>query len=165
MEDNQHIQDRKTGFKVPKDYFETLEDSLLNTIKSESYTEKSGFKIPNDYFSGFKVNIPLEEKPTKVIQLKEFSKWMVAASIVAIAVIGALYIDRISPNQNIQFSDLDNDMIERYLDYHIETPDEFIDYENTSVKDLVNQNISKLDDKDIIEYLNDKIEDQDFDNE
>ncbi|GAA0762153.1 hypothetical protein [Psychroflexus lacisalsi] len=165
MVDKRYIQDRKSGFKVSKDYFETLEDSLLNKIKSESYTEKSGFKIPNDYFSDFEVNIPSEEKPTKVIQLKEFSKWMVAASIVAIAVIGALYIDRISPNQNIQFSDLDNDMIERYLDYHLETPDEFIDFENTSVKKLVNQNISKLDDQEIIEYLNDKIEDQDFDNE
>lgn len=165
MEDKLYIQDKKSGFEVPKNYFETLEDSLLNKIKSEAHTEKSGFKIPKDYFSNFEVKIPSEEKPVKVIQLKEWTKWMVAASIVAFAVIGALYIDRISPSQNIQFSDLNNDMIERYLDNNLETPDEFIDFENTSVENLVNQNITELNDKEIIEYLNDKIEDQDFDNE
>lgn len=165
MAQKHNIHDKNSGFKVPEDYFSSLENSLVNKIKSKSFTEKSGFKTPDDYFTNFDIKTPSKEKSAKVIQLRDWSKWVVAASIVAFAVIGALYIDKISPNQNIQFSDLDNDMIERYLDNHLETPEEFIDYDNTSVENLVNENIIKLDDQEIIEYLNNKFEDQDFDNE
>lgn len=165
MAQKRNIHGKKPGFKVPEAYFNTLENSVLTKLKSNSYSEKSGFQTPKDYFRDFKLETPSEEKTVKVIPLKEWTKWMAAASIVACAVIGALYIDSISPVGNIQFSDLDNDMIERYLDDHLETPEEFIDYDNTSVINIVDQNIISLKDKDILEYLNDTIEDQDFDND
>lgn len=165
MAQKRNIHGKKPGFKVPEAYFSTLENSVLTKLKSNSYSEKSGFQTPKDYFRDFKLETPSEEKTIKVIPLKEWTKWMAAASIVACAVIGALYIDSISSDGNIQFSDLDNDMIENYLDEHLETPEEFIDYENTSIKNIVEQNIITLEDKDIIEYLNNKAEDQDFDND
>lgn len=160
-----NIELKNSGFKVPEAYFSTLEDSVLTKLKSNSISEKSGFQTPNGYFSDFKLETPSEEKTVKVIRLRNWSKWVAAASIVACAVIGAVYIDSISSNKNLQFSDLDRTMIENYLDEHLETPEEFIDYENTSVKNIVEQNIISLKDKDIIEYLNDKSEDQDFDND
>lgn len=165
MDDKKNIENQKSGFKVPKAYFDTLEDSILDHQKSESITDKSGFKTPDDYFSDFEMKTPSENHSSKVIKLQDWGKWVAAASIVAFTVIGALYIDQISSTQNIQFSDLDNDMIERYLDDNIESPEEFIDYENTSLDNIINKNLTTLDDEDIIEYLNDKIEDQEFEDE
>ncbi|NEV94029.1 hypothetical protein G3567_07705 [Psychroflexus sp. YR1-1] len=160
-----NIHAKKSGFKVPENYFETLETSVLSKLKSDACVKKSGFKTPEDYFANFKLETPSEEHQTRVIHLREWGKWVAAAAIVAFAIIGALYIDEISPNQDIQFSDLNNDMIERYLDTYLDNPEEFIDYENTSVNKLVDQNITTLEDNDIIEYLNDNLEDEDFDNE
>lgn len=165
MSRNKNIHENRSGFKVPEDYFNTLENSLMNQLKSETLAKKSGFKVPEDYFSDFELKTPTEENSSKVIQLKDWSKWVAAAAIVAFAVIGALYIDSMSPNKNLQFSDLDNDMIERYLDFNLETPEDYIDFENTTVKKLVDENITTLNDQDIIEYLNDNLDDQDFDNE
>jgi hypothetical protein len=165
MTRNKNIHENNSGYKVPKGYFDTLEESLVNKLKSSSYSEKSGFTVPTNYFSEFDLKTPSEETSPKVIRLKDWSKWIAAASIVAFAVIGAWYIDSISPGKNLQFSDLDNDMIERYLDYHLETPEDYIDYENTSVKKIVEENINTLNDQDIIEYLDDKLEDQVFENE
>jgi hypothetical protein len=57
-------------------------------------------------------------------------------------------------------------MIEDYLDYTMENPEDFIEYENTSsINTIVNDNIVNLKDNDILEYLNDEIEDQDFEND
>lgn len=166
MTRKQNIHENKnSGFKVPKGYFDSLENSLLTKIKSDSYSEKSGFKTPSDYFTNFKLETPSEEKSAKVIQLRDWTKWMAAASIVALAVIGAMYIDSISPSKNLGFSDLDNDMIERYLDEHLETPEEFIDYENTSLENIIHKNIITLNNQDIMDYLNDKLEDQDYDDD
>lgn len=165
MSQKHNIYVENSGFKVPEDYFSSLEDSVLTKLKSDSCSERSGFKTPSGYFTDFKLETPSEEKSVKIIPLKEWTKWMAAASIVAFAIIGAIYIDSISPTKNIQFSDLDKDMIERYLEEHLETPEEFIDYENTSVKNIVEQNMISLKDKDILEYLNDKVEDQDYTND
>lgn len=165
MSQKHNIHVENSGFKVPEDYFSSLEDSVLTKFKSDSCSERSGFKTPSGYFTDFKLETPSEEKSVKIIPLKEWTKWMAAASIVAFAIIGAIYIDSISPTKNIQFSDLDKDMIERYLEEHLETPEEFIDYENTSVKNIVEQNMISLKDKDILEYLNDKVEDQDYTND
>ncbi|SDG76192.1 hypothetical protein [Psychroflexus sediminis] len=161
----QNIHQKRSGFRIPKDYFSSLEASVLTNLKSDTYSKKTGFETPKAYLADFKLETPSEEKQTRVIRLKEMTKWIAAASIVAFAIVGAMYIDEISPKKDIQFSDLNNDMIERYLDTHLDSPDEFIDYENTSVKKLVEENITTLEDKDIIEYLNDKLEDQDFDND
>lgn len=162
MKQKKNIQANKSGFNLPENYFDSLEDSVLAKLKSDSCAEKSGFSLPENYFADFKPETPSEEKSVKVIQLKEWMRWMAAASIVAFAVLGAIYIDSISPDKNIQFSDLEDDMIERYLDEHLETPEEFIDFENASVENIVEENILTLNDQDIMEYLNDKLDEQEF---
>ncbi|MDH7447207.1 hypothetical protein [Aquimarina sp. 2201CG14-23] len=56
--DNLH--NDKGGFKVPKDYFDTFEEKLMEKISQEdksttllSDKESSGLKIPDDYFDTF----------------------------------------------------------------------------------------------------------------
>ena len=165
MDSSNNIQKNKTGFRVPVDYFESVENSISNKIKTMEMSEKTGFQVPENYFEEFTLELPTKSKNSKVIPLNNWSKWVAAASIVAISVLGALYIDAISPKKNLQFSDLDNDMIEQYFEYNLDSQDELIDLENTSIKGNLDTNISKLNDQDIIEYLNDKLDEQDYDEE
>jgi hypothetical protein len=44
---------KKSGFKIPNNYFESLEDSIYNALSEDSLTEKngkSGMQIPDNYF-------------------------------------------------------------------------------------------------------------------
>jgi hypothetical protein len=166
MKHKSHINTSKSGFKVPDGYFDSIDQTMACKVKSKSENSDFGYKVPESYFNDFRLSAPSKESTSKVIKLKELSRWVAAASILAFAVLGALYIDDISPNKNLQFSDLDRDMIEDYLDYTMENPEEFIEYENTSsINTIINDNIVNLKDNDILEYLNDEIEDQDFENE
>ncbi len=69
---------KKTGFKTPENYFDSLEDQIMNTIKTNhtlGNIEDTGFKIPNEYIDNVEdavfSKLRLEEK-TKVVSL--FSK-------------------------------------------------------------------------------------------
>jgi hypothetical protein len=45
---------KTTGFKVPKDYFNTLEDNILDKVKDDTILKdikNPGFEIPNNYFN------------------------------------------------------------------------------------------------------------------
>ena len=165
MSKDNNIYETKSGFKVPQGYWDTLEDSTYIQLKSKSVEKRTGFTVPKDYFKDFKPEHPTHEETIKVIPLATWSRWIAAASIIALAVLGALYIDSISPSRNIQFSDLDNEVIEDYLENHLETPDEFIDYNKTSIKALINQNIISLQSQEIINYLDDKLDEQDYNND
>ena len=165
MESSNNISEKRTGFKVPDNYFISLHESVFNKIQNDSVTRKTGFKIPDNYFGDFTIQTPESNSSPKVIALDGWSKWLVAASIMAFAILGALYIDRISPKQDVQISDLDQDMIEDYLDFHMENPDEFIDNDNLSLDQMINTNLVNLESRDILDYLNEKIEDQNFEDE
>ena len=166
MKHKSHINTSKSGFKVPEGYFDSIDQTMACKVKSKSENSDFGYRVPESYFNDFSLSAPPKESTSKVIKLKELSRWVAAASILAFAVLSALHIDDISPDENLQFSDLDRDMIEDYLDYTMENPEEFIEYENTSsINTIINDNIVNLKNNDILEYLNDEIEDQDFENE
>ncbi|MFI1771582.1 hypothetical protein [Thalassobellus citreus] len=54
----------ETGFKVPKDYFENLEDAILSDIKLKELSHESGFITPKDYFDTLEDHI-IEKTSTK----------------------------------------------------------------------------------------------------
>lgn len=165
MKPNTNIQEKRTGFKVPKNYFESLDATIQKRIQEDSVSKKAGFKVPENYFDEFTIQLPQIKSSPKVIRINELAKWMLAASIMAFAILGALYIDSISREQGIQISDLDKDLIEDYLEFHMENPDEFIDDESLSLDQMINDNLVNLENQDILNYLNEKIEDQDFEDE
>ena len=45
----EHI--KKSGFKTPKEYFNTLEDTVFDKMASEKFSKKEGFKSPEGYFN------------------------------------------------------------------------------------------------------------------
>jgi hypothetical protein len=81
--------ENRKGFRVPQDYFDTLDLKLMNRLKGKS---NKGFKVPEGYFEDFEVKFSLEpesgaeSEPKRVVNLNrpEAKKliWMaVAASI------------------------------------------------------------------------------------
>lgn len=52
MEKNNLHNIKGTGFKIPKDYFENLEDIILSEAKLSETIETSGLNTPSDYFEG-----------------------------------------------------------------------------------------------------------------
>lgn len=102
-----------TGFKTPKDYFETLENNLISELNLRDQVSESGLNIPDGYLEGFKVELPKSEFNTKVINLFNKKSWLYVASVAAV-IIFIFTIPKIGSNA-ITFASLDNDSIENYL--------------------------------------------------
>lgn len=90
----EHI--KTTGFKVPKGYFDTFEDRLMQNLDDHSFIQgidETGFKVPNNYFE--KVDEQILEKVSKnntpVIQISTRRKLyyftgVAAALIIALSI-------------------------------------------------------------------------------
>ncbi|WNH07892.1 hypothetical protein [Thalassobellus suaedae] len=105
----------ETGFKVPKDYFNTLEDSILSEIKLKELSSVSGFKTPKDYFETLEDRIiekTSNKKTPKVISI--FNKRnLVYISSVAAAV---LLLFNLSIFKNTTtWASLDTETVEDYM--------------------------------------------------
>jgi hypothetical protein len=111
--DLKHIKDQ--GFKVPKDYFETLEDQIMSNIALDTQIPKAetpGFETPKDYFNTLEDNIfnKLETpKETKVIPLFKKRNILYFSSIAAVLLIMlAIFV-------NTDSEELDYDLVENYI--------------------------------------------------
>jgi hypothetical protein len=111
--DLKHIKDQ--GFKVPKDYFETLEDQIMSNIAFDTQIPKAetpGFEIPKDYFNTLEDNIfnKLETpQETKVIPLFKKRNILYFSSIAAVLLIMlAIFV-------NTDSEELDYDLVENYI--------------------------------------------------
>ncbi|QHI38890.1 hypothetical protein IMCC3317_42900 [Kordia antarctica] len=92
-----HI-NKNSGFTTPKDYFETFEDRLFDSIKTETIIPKEeGFKVPDTYFDGLEDSLSAQlfssENETKVIPLntkKSFLKYIGYAAAACVLFLGAI---------------------------------------------------------------------------
>lgn len=105
----------KTGFKVPEDYFENLEDHLLSTAKLKDKNSTSGFKVPDNYFESFEDRLlqkVSKQKETKVISLFRKKHMLYAAGIAASILL--LFNLSIFDNQT-SWDDIDTETAENYV--------------------------------------------------
>ena len=117
---------KQSGFKTPKNYFDGLEDSIMNQIKLQGKVNDSGFKVPDNYFDSFEDKIldKVTSKP-KVISLFSKRNLFYASSIAAALI---LMFNIIGNNNKLTFDDLELTSIENYL-----TEEEFNSYEFASL--------------------------------
>lgn len=108
---------KNTGFKTPKDYFDTVEDAVFSKLKTEDITdniEDTGFKLPDNYLNTIedKVFTKLESKDTKVISIFSKRNLLYISSVAAAIVIlfSVLMKKEITLDQ-----DLDYDMVKNYI--------------------------------------------------
>ena len=105
-----------TGFKVPKDYFNNLEDVIMNDIHLKESIKGSGFNTPKNYFETFddKLFDTLETKPeTKV---RKLSPWKPLAYVSGIAASFLILFGLYHYNSNnLSFETLETASIANYL--------------------------------------------------
>lgn len=104
-----------SGFKVPKNYFDTLEDRLFTQAKLKASSDSSGFTMPENYLNTLEDNIlsqVSEKETTKVIPLFSRKNLLYASSIAAaITLLFTLSIQNTKP----MLDGVDNETVESYL--------------------------------------------------
>lgn len=140
---------KTTGFKTPKDYFDSLDEKLLKKINEDSGLDKtilSGFKTPKNYFEGLEdviVTKVSEKKNTKVISLFN-RKNLIYASSIAAAVLCLISLSLL--NSAPEFDDLETQTVENYIIDENISPYEIaalIDQEYLNETDFVNHNFDE----------------------
>tara|TARA_R110002096_G_scaffold236447_3_gene427018 strand:- start:8909 stop:9406 length:498 start_codon:yes stop_codon:yes gene_type:complete len=115
MQTNKLHNIKETGFKVPKDYFDTLEDTVLDNIKLKEQSSEPGFKTPDNYFETLEDTIlskVSEKESPKVISI--FSRRnLIYASSIAAAVLLLLNLS-IFENES-GWEDIEAETVENYI--------------------------------------------------
>lgn len=101
---------KETGFKVPQDYFEALEDTILNEVKLKSIVSESGLKIPKDYLDNFNVSVKEE---TKVISIFNKKNIIFVSSIAAAIVL--FFSLNIFNTSTTTLDDIDTASVDDYI--------------------------------------------------
>lgn len=104
-----------SGFKVPENYFDTLEDRLFTQARLKASVKSSGFTMPENYLDTLEDQIlsqvSKKEEP-KVISLFNRKNLLYASSIAAaVTLLFTLSIQKTKPT----LDNVDNETVERYL--------------------------------------------------
>jgi len=150
---------KETGFSLPKNYFDTTEDTIEAKLTAEIFPKKNGFKTPDSYFKDLeseiltKVSTP--EKEPKVISFKDRVLKLIplaaAASIILFIGLNSFVFNK---TEELTIDSLSDDDIEFWLDSNtIHTNDIAIVLEN----DILEESdfyFSSLEDENIEDYIN-----------
>jgi hypothetical protein len=157
--DNKHI---KTGFKTPANYFDSIEEKLLNqlSIKTDVQVEnKTGFKVPEGYFDSFEKELmnKIKKPEPKVISIFNKKNFYYVASVAAILIF-SLFIINPTYSDPITFDDLEYASIEEYINTeNLEiTAIELADLYGVQTNDLDNISFLNIEDENILEYLSEE---------
>lgn len=108
---------KETGFKVPKGYFNNLDDALLNNIKLKEVPDEAGFKTPANYFDSLEdtiLNKVSKKGNNKVISL--FSRRnLIYASSIAAAVLLLFNLSIFKNNTETGWDAIDAETVENYI--------------------------------------------------
>ncbi|RRO22582.1 hypothetical protein [Flavobacteriaceae bacterium 14752] len=147
MKLNNHISD-KSGFKVPRSYFDDFE---IKSFKVQGQKSKTGFSVPEHYFEDFKVK---HSKSSKLIRLNEFQKTIaIAASLLVIlgTLLTGLLVKPQQPQQ-LDFSKISRNEVKNYLEDEI-----MMDYDLYLEDEQLEINLTEnnVDDTNIIDNMDD----------
>jgi len=109
---------KNTGFKTPNNYFDAVEDNIMDAIQQENnlnLSKKTGFKTPDNYFETIEdavINKLNKKDNSKVIKL--FNKRnLIYASSIAAAIL--LLFNLSIFNREVTFDSLDTQTVENYI--------------------------------------------------
>lgn len=172
MKKNKLPYNQKHPFKVPENYFGSLEDRIMDKVTSVQDQDQdvklpgdraeAGFKVPENYFENFEdrlmAKIDNKPKQSKVISLlnRESFYYVAGTAAVFVAIITTLFTN---PAQPIGFEDLDVVSIEGYLHETLEfSTTDVSQYFNEGEFSFAPSGRSDVDQEAVIEYLNENVE-------
>lgn len=169
MKENKLTYHKNPGFKVPDNYFEGLEDKMLELIKEQqdldpSYKGAPGFVVPDAYFHSLEEKVLNKigsiERKNKVIPLYRKRKfyYFAAAAAVFLGIISTLMFNPVTPEysiDSIELSTLENYIDDGFLDLDYNEISPFITEEGYSFGNI---STSELSDEAVFDYINENIE-------
>ena len=161
MKHNNLHNNKKSGFKVPKDYFENFEASLISHVNLKEKVSESGFTVPKDYFENIEndILVKVNQKETvKVIPL--FNKRnIIYVSSIAAAIL--LLFNLSTLNESFNIDSLETETVDNYILNNFEVDEiaslfsstelsetNFIDYNLSD--DTLNYYLESLDETELI---------------
>ena len=137
--------ENRKGFRVPEEYFESLDTRLMTRLKADS---KKGMKVPEGYFEEFEVKTPRNRPDVKNLI------WLAAAASILLF-FGIQYMDT---NQNtLDWSDLDEQEISSWIESDLV---ELNAYDIAEAYPEVELNVPSLSNEELNAYLNETELDQ-----
>ena len=158
---------KNKNFGVPDGYFDTLSNDIMKKILKEDFSmpPNEGFKVPEGYFETFNARLSgqlenIQAEEIKVIPLKSYKKHLYAAASVA-AVVLLFILVQFNNDKTPSYSDLANSDIEQYFEFNdleLSSYDlaEILPIQDMDLNDILE---SRLDNDNIIDYLDSHIED------
>ncbi|MFD2824035.1 hypothetical protein ACFS5M_10155 [Lacinutrix iliipiscaria] len=154
--DLKNIQD--SGFKVPKDYFENFENTILNHARLKEKVSHSGFSTPEGYFDTVEehiLNRISTKKSTKVISLIQ-KKSIIYASSIAAAIV--LLFSIVDFNKTVTYDSLEFETVENYILNEDIDSEELASLFNDSDFSEDGFNAISFSEDDIENYVNDNLD-------
>lgn len=171
MSANRSKYPKKAGFQVPENYFDEVENRLLQRMAEEKDVNlphlNHGFKVPDGYFENLEERILESQKEqTGVISIFRKKYLYYAASVAAIFILMWIApIDKESKSSAIGWDDVEVTTIENYIMEGYETG--YIDMDASEFSDLFPDNDQLVDDSDfekvnsdvVIDYIEENVDD------
>jgi len=137
--------ENRKGFRVPEEYFESLDTRLMNRLKADS---KKGLKVPEGYFEEFEVKPPRNRPDVKNLI------WLAAAASILLF-FGLKYM---GTNENtLDWNDLQQEEISSWIESDLV---ELNAYEIAEAYPEVELNAPNLSNEELNAYLNETELDQ-----
>jgi hypothetical protein len=98
-----------SGFKTPENYFDSLEERVMQRISFDENKIPTGFVIPDNYFDSLEEKImqklPTESKEVNVISFwKRKSVWLSSAAAIFLISLGTLFYFNQTETENLTIS-------------------------------------------------------------
>jgi exosome complex RNA-binding protein Rrp4 len=160
----------KTGFAIPSDYFNNLEDALSAKFSEENFTKENSFKVPDAYFNNLEnlilAKVESTKKETNIISFKErvFKMIPLAAAASIILFIG-LNSFVFNTSKELNLDTISDEDINLWLDFNTLTSNEITFVLEETILDENEFYFSQIKDKTIEDYLNNSIDHADLLNE
>ncbi len=108
------LKDIQSGFKVPRDYFENFENSIMSHASLKEKVSDSGFSVPEDYFDAVETKILSNtlQEPVKIISLINRKSIIYISSIAAALV---LMFNVFEQKSGVDINSIETASIESYL--------------------------------------------------
>ncbi len=106
-----------SGFEIPSNYFNKIEDKIISKTKRSLSSNKTGFKTPNNYFESIEAKILAKTNSAKVIPLKNYKVIKRLGIAVAASLILFFSLYNFSRNSNnLSLDTVKADEIENWMD-------------------------------------------------
>lgn len=102
-------------FKVPENYFDELEERVMDLAKLKSKVSDSGFQIPENYLEHFEVKTHANKNKPAPEVISLFNRKVIISTISIAASVLILMNLSIFQKNAVTFGDIDSQTLETYL--------------------------------------------------